>query len=368
MFNIRKKNIHKIDKILLLTIGLLLVFGLIVLASATKSLDKSFLPSQIISTVIGIILVGLLLAMDLDFIKKLYIPIYIISILLLVLVLLFGMGMEQWGANTRIAIGGVSFQPAEFVKIGLIISIARYIELNSEDINKPKVLLKILFISFLPVLLILKQPDAGTAMVFIFFIAAMLFSAGLSFKYILEALALGILSLPILYTRLDDFQKHRILNFLEPERDVSSTGWQAMQGRIAIGSGKFFGQGLFNGTQSQYNFIPEKQTDYIYAVLVEELGFLGGSLLIGLYGVMLYRIILIAKETKDLFGRLICIGFAAMFLFHIFENIGMTIGVMPITGIPLPFFSYGGTFQLTNLICIGLIFSVSIQKEPLSFE
>lgn len=196
----------------------------------------------------------------------------------------------------------------------------------------------------------------------------MLFAAGLDLRYFFAALALGIVSLPVFYASLDEFQKNRILNFLDPMRDIGDTGYQANQGRIAIGSGQFSGRGYLQGVQTQYNFIPTKETDYIFAVLVEELGMLGGFALIILYTVMLYRIVRISIESKDLFGRVLCIGIAAMFLFHIFENIGMTIGLMPITGIPLPFFSYGGTFQLSNLICIGLVLSCAIQKQPLDFS
>ena len=204
-------------------------------------------------------------------------------------------------------------------------------------------------------------------MVYTFIIIVMLFTAGIDWKYLIGATILGIISLPFLYLRLDQFQRDRILNFVHPERDLSNTGWQALQGKIAIGSGKLTGEGFLNGVQSQYNFIPEKQTDFIFAVLVEEFGFIGGFILILLYALMLYRCVVIAQNSDNLYSKLLTIGFAAMFLFHIFENIGMTIGVMPITGIPLPFFSYGGTFQIINLISIGLIISSSIQKDPLNF-
>ena len=140
-----------------------------------------------------------------------------------------------------------------------------------------------------------------------------------------------------------------------------------MQSKIAIGSGKIFGRGLFEGVQTQYNYIPEKQTDFIFAVVGEELGLIGGLALIILYFVLLYRLIKLAKNCKDTFGSMVLIGFAAMFLFHVWENIGMTIGLMPITGIPLPFMSYGGTFQLINLLCIGIALSISVHKEGLNF-
>jgi rod shape determining protein RodA len=201
----------------------------------------------------------------------------------------------------------------------------------------------------------------------LFYVAVMLFAAGLDWKYIGYAAILGIVSLPIIWMRLGEYQKGRIFGFLEPEKDLTGTNYQAYQSRIAVGSGKIFGRGLFQGTQTQYNFLPEKQTDFIFAVLAEELGLIGGLVLIFLYFILIYRLFKIAKNSKDMFGSLMVTGFTAMFLIHIFENIGMTIGLMPITGIPLPFMSYGGTFHLMNFICIGIALSVSVHKEGLNF-
>ena len=369
MFNFRKKSFKKFDFILLISVILLCIYGLVILKSATLSYDTNkYVRTQTISTIIGFIAVLVLILLDYQFFGKMYIPIYVVCIGLLVAVLILGTGDDQWGARSWLYIGSFGFQPAEFVKIGLIISLAKFIDINKETINAPFTLIKVLIFAFLPVILILLQPDAGTAMVFIFFIAAMLFVAGVKWKYIGYAALLGLMSLPILWFRLDQFQKERIFNFLDPERDTSDTGYQAMQGKIAIGSGKIFGRGLFEGTQTQYNYIPAKQTDFIFAVLVEELGFIGGVGLIFLYFIMIQRFIKIARNSTDLFGSLMCVGIAAMYLFHIWENIGMTIGLMPITGIPLPFLSHGGTYQLANLICIGIVLSVGLYKEGLSFE
>lgn len=369
MFNLRKKSFKRFDFILLITIILLCAYGLIVLKSATLSYGTNrYVRTQTIATIIGFFAILVLILLDYQFLGKMYIPIYIVCIGLLVAVLALGTGDEQWGAKSWLYIGSFGFQPAEFVKIGLIVSLAKYIDINKETINMPFTLSKVLMFAFFPVVLILLQPDAGTAMVFIFFIAAMLFVAGVKWRYIGYAFLLGLMSLPILWFRLDEFQKNRIFNFLDPERDTSNTGYQAMQGKIAVGSGKVFGRGLFEGTQTQYNYIPAKQTDFIFAVLVEELGFVGGLGLIVLYFIMIQRFIKVARNSHDLFGALMCVGIAAMYLFHIWENIGMTIGLMPITGIPLPFMSYGGTYQLANLICIGIVLSVGLYKEGLSFE
>lgn len=368
MISVRKKNIRKIDKTLLATFIILLCFGLIVLNSASLSLDRNLLPGQLAATAIGLIISLFLLALDLELIKKLYIPIYIFSLILLSLSFFFGVGQTEWGANAWVSVAGVTFQASEIAKIGLIIFFATYLDNNKKTINKPTVFGKLLILAIIPIAMVLKQPDAGTAMVMVFIIIVMLFTAGFHVKYFIAAFVTGIASLPFVYMRLDEFQKNRILNFIHPERDVSDTGYQAMQSKIAIGSGRFAGKGLNHGIQTQYNFIPEKQTDFIFAVLVEELGFLGGTLLILLYGVMIYRFVKVASETTSFYSKLIIMGITAMFLFHIFENIGMSIGLMPITGIPLPFFSHGGTFQITNILCIALVLSASIQREPLSFQ
>ncbi|WMM25757.1 rod shape-determining protein RodA [Tissierella sp. MB52-C2] len=368
MFNLKKKAYKNFDYILFFTMILLCGYGLLMIMSATLSYGTmSNVKTQGIATILGLVLIAILVLLDYEFLGKLYIPIYVICNLLLIAVLIFGIGEDQWGARSWLKIGPVRFQPAEFVKIGLIISLAKFIDNHKDRINEPFILLKILGFAFLPVVLILMQPDAGTAMVFVFFIAAMLFIAGVQWKYIGYALSLGLLSLPVLWFKLDQYQKDRIFNFIDPERDLSNSGYQAMQGRVAIGSGKIFGRGLFEGVYTQFNYIPEKQTDYIFAVIVEELGLIGGLGLIILYFIMLNRFIIIARKSKDLFGSLMIVGFAAMFLFHIWENIGMTIGLMPITGIPLPFMSYGGTFQLSNMICIGIILSISVHREELTF-
>lgn len=368
MFNLKKKAYKKFDYILFFTTLVLCAFGLVMIMSATLSYGTmGQVRSQGIATGLGLFAIIVLVLLDYQFLGKLYIPIYVMCNVLLAAVLIYGTGASDWGADSWLTIGPITFQPAEFVKIGLIISLAKFIDNNKENLNDPFTLLKILVFAFVPVILILLQPDAGTAMVFAFFIAAMLFIAGVKWKYIGYAFLIGLLSLPVLWFRLDQFQKNRIFNFLDPERDTSNTGYQAMQGKIAIGSGKIFGRGLFEGVQTQFNYIPEKQTDFIFAVIGEELGFIGGVGLIFLYLILLSRFINTAKKSTDLFGSLMVVGFAAMFIFHIWENIGMTIGLMPITGIPLPLISHGGTFQLSNLICIGIILSVGVHREELSF-
>lgn len=362
MFNLKKKNIKDIDLLLLLSTIALSVYGLVVLLSAYGG-NISAIRTQLISTIIGFIAIAILCTMDLDVIKKSFRVIYGVSIGLLILTLLIGRGLDAWGAKSWIYIGSFSIQPSEIVKVLLIFSFAAYLDKYKMTINEPKrLILSLIFVGF-PVGLILLQPDFGTAMVYLFFIAAMLFVAGISWKWIIILLLAGIVAGFIIFTNLSGYRADRIENFLNPNRDTSGSNWQQQQGLIAIGSGMLNGRGYMKGTQSQYGYIPEKETDFIFSVLAEELGFIGAVVLIVLFAIVILRLVKIAKSSRNTFVTNMVTGIAAMLFIHIFENIAMTIGLMPVTGIPLPFLSSGGTFQLICLAEIGLALSASMQKS-----
>lgn len=367
MFNIRRKNFSKLDILLILSFLALVGLGLLTLYSATLSLDHVSLKSQVIATFIGFALIILLLFIDYEFLKKASKYLYILGVFLMILVNLFGTGAETWGSDNWLVIGPISFQPSEFMKIFLILGLAWYIDKNYSKFNEPLTFIKIAIFALLPVVLILKE-DFGTALATVGILIAMFFAAGISWRYIALAAGNIIVALPIIYANLDGYQKDRILDFLDPSRDIAGSGLQAMQGKIAIGSGMLTGRGLFKGVQNQNNFIPEKHTDYIFPVLAEELGFIGVALTLFLYTLCLLRILDTGKKAKDIYGTMVCMGVFGLFLVHIFENIGMTVGVMPVTGIPLPFFSFGGTSQLVNLIAIGLVLHVRIEKSELEFS
>ncbi|WP_099320603.1 rod shape-determining protein RodA [Anaerococcus sp. Marseille-P3625] len=362
MFNLKKKNIKDIDLLLLISTIALSVYGLVVLLSAYGG-NISAIKTQLISTIIGFITIGILCTMDLDVIKRSFRVIYGISIVLLILTLLIGRGLDAWGAKSWIYIGSFSIQPSEIVKILLIFSFAAYLDKYKLTINEPKrLILSLIFVGF-PVGLILLQPDFGTAMVYLFFIAAMLFVAGISWKWILILLFAGLTVGFIIFTNLSGYRADRIQNFLNPNRDTSGSNWQQQQGLIAIGSGMLNGRGYMKGTQSQYGYIPEKETDFIFSVLAEEMGFIGAVILIILFAIVILRLVKIAKNSRNTFVSNMVTGIAAMLFIHIFENIAMTIGLMPVTGIPLPFLSSGGTFQLICLAEIGLALSASMQRS-----
>lgn len=367
MFNLKKKSLKQLDFLLLISTILLSIYGLFVLYSAFAG-SLSAIKSQIFASLLGFLLIVIICTVDLDVVKKIYKPIYIVSIILLGLTVIFGRGGEEWGSDSWLVLGPISFQPSEVTKVGLIFVLAAHLDKYKARINELPILILTLVIAGLPVGLIMLQPDFGTAMVYLFFIAIMLFLGGLDRKWIFILLALAIVAFVFMLLNLEGYKANRILDFLDPTRDTSGSGWQQQQGLIAIGSGMLSGRGYMQGTQAQYGYIPEKETDYIFSVLAEELGFVGSIIMLVLFAIMIYRQISIVKKSNNTFISLLVAGICGMFFIHIFENIGMTIGVMPVTGIPLPFFSNGGTFQLISLINIGLCLSASLQKTYYDIE
>lgn len=378
----RENRLKRFDFMLFFTTIILCIFGFIIINSATMSKlsgSEPYLKTQIAAFAIGLAALFVLVMIDYDIYGSFYIPIYGITVVLLIYVLINPVNASEWG-NVRswIAVGPISFQPSELAKFGVIISVAKYIDINKEDLNTPAVLIKVLVFAFIPIALILMQPDLGTALVFIFFIAVMLFIAGVDRKYIIAVLIIGFIFLIIGlvafyyimqdYTPNDNYMIDRIVAFLYPELDPEDTGYQVIQSKTAIGSGLVYGRGLFKGVQNQLGYLPTKETDFIFAVIGEELGLLGGLLLLSLYAILLYRLIRIARHSSNLFGSLIVSGIAAMQFFHIFENIGMTMGLMPVTGIPLPFISSGGTFMLVNMVSIGLALSVGMKRGKIDLN
>ena len=378
----KESKIKRFDFILLITTILLSIYGFIVINSATMSKavgSQPFLKTQIIAFALGIGALLVLVLIDYDLYGNFYIPIYVLTNLLLLYTLINPVEAPEWGdVRSWIEIGGVVFQPSEIAKFGVIISLAKFIDINKENINHPIVLLKVLLFAFLPVALILMQPDLGTALVFMFFTAIMIYIAGIDRKYVLFFMIVGLILLIVGvsiffqimkdYTLGDDFRFDRIVTFLYPELDPDDKGYHVIQSKTAIGSGMIYGRGLYKGVQNQLGYLPTKETDFIFAVIGEELGLMGGLVLLCLYAVLLYRLIRIARNAANMFGSLIVTGITAMFLFHIYENIGMTMGLMPVTGIPLPFISYGGTFMLVNMISIGLCLSVGMKRGKIELN
>ncbi len=294
---------------------------------------------------------------------------YPICLILLIVVLFMP---EVNGASSWFNIGSIQIQPSEFTKIAYILVLAKYIEYvhtkGKDAINKWYYVALAAFIFIIPVALIMLQPDFGTALVFASITFFMLFKSGLSYKYVLALILILIVTVPLMYFFvLSDYQQERIQVFFNPEQEPLGAGYNAIQSKIAVGSGMLFGTGLGKGTQTQWGYLPVKSSDFIFSVISEEMGFIMSALIVVLYIVMLYRILKLAETSKDRLGSVISIGVFGMLFFHFLENIGMTIGLMPITGIPLPFVSYGGSSMLTNFIALALVLSISSRRQKSLF-
>jgi rod shape determining protein RodA len=375
------KRLKFIDKPFVITLLILLVFGLVVLASASSSISSDpyfYLKKQIITITLGIVAILVIIRYEYIELRRYSWFLYGLSVLLLILVLV--LGEEVRGTTGWISIGPLpAVQPAEFTKILLIISFADFLYRRKGELNTLKEMLPCFAYMGLPFFLIMLQPDLGTALVYIAIILVMMYIAGANPKILFGLLGAGILSLVLIFLAhihfglplpLEDYQINRLIVFLDPYNDGQGgrgPGWNTIQSLVAIGSGGLTGKGLFNGTQVQLNFLPEHHTDFIYAVIGEELGFIGAAFVILLYGILILRAINISFNSKELYGTLIVLGITAMWLFHIFESIGMSIGLMPVTGIPLPFLSYGGSSMLTNLIAVGVILNINIRGRKIVF-
>lgn len=347
---------------------LLSVFGIICIYSATRTLNTNTnVIVQSGSFIIGTALMLLICFFDYEQFKNLMKPIFIFCIGILILVLAIGTGSEEVGAKSWIRFGAIGIQPSEIAKICFIITFSYHLSLVEEKINKPLTLLGLLLHLGVIVGLIMLQPDMGSVMVFLFMFICLLFVARLSYKYILPIGAAGIASLPLIYKYvLNEIQQKRIQVFFNPELEPKKGGYHVIQSKIAVGSGQFWGKGYLQGTENQLGHLPEKHTDFIFSIISEEFGFIGAMILVLALFFLVYRCFKVAQKADNTFGRYICVGVGSMLLFHIFENVGMCIGLMPVTGIPLPFISYGGTSMLTNLIAIGLVLSVAYHNKPRS--
>ncbi|NLB51557.1 MAG: rod shape-determining protein RodA [Syntrophomonadaceae bacterium] len=375
------KRLKYIDKPFLITLFLIIGFGLVILSSASNSLASDpyyYVKKQVINIIIGMVMAGAVIFFDYTQFRRYSNFIYVISLLLMISVLIFG--IEAKGSARAISIAGLpSIQPAEFAKIFIIVTFADFLVKRKDQLNTLKQMLPCFAYMGLPVLLILLQPDLGTSLVFVAITIVMMYMVGANPKILIRLILIGVAALSILlflhiqfgmWLPLEDYQIKRLTVFVNPYGDGEGgrgLGWNTIQSLVAIGSGGLTGKGLYAGSQVQLNFLPEHHTDFIYAVIGEELGFIGASLLILLYAILLIRAIFISFAAKDLYGVLIIMGISAMWLFHIFENIGMSIGLMPITGIPLPFISYGGSSMMANMIAAGIVLSINIRGKKLVF-
>lgn len=364
-----KKFLKNIEWSILICVGILIAIGCVALYSATQSTEHDELIKQLVWLGISIPIVIGIFSIDYELIIK-FSPIGYGIMLVLLVAVLFTHPIN--GATSWFIMGPVSIQPSEFTKIFVILALAFCIskiqEEGKSEISRPSKLGICLLVVAVPILLIIKQPDYGTAIAFIIATMFMLFASGINKKYIIVSLALIVIILPLMYLYiLPDHAKTRIDVFLNPDLDPRGSGYNIIQSKLAIGSGQLLGMGVKQGNQTQLGYLYPKTTDFIFSVIGEEMGFVIAGLVIVLYVVLITKIIYIAKTAKDDKGSYVAIGIAGIFIFHMVENIGMTMGLLPITGVPLPFVSYGGSSLLTNLILIGLVLNISGRRKKSLF-
>lgn len=353
--------------IALLSVGLLSVY------SATYSMSGGrhiLFVKQAWWIGIGLVAMMLTLIPDYHALQRLAYFLYGIAVLSLGAVLAVGrtgMGAQRW-----LPLGPLSFQPSELAKLLLIIMLAKYFtEDGVTEGHTLRQLVKPFILVAIPMALVVKQPDLGTALMLLFIFCAMAVVSGIKLRSFVYLAVGGILSMPlawrVFWGHLKDYQKNRILTFLSPESDPSGAGYHVIQSKIAIGSGSIIGKGYLNGTQSQLSFLPERHTDFIFSVISEEWGFVGSIMVLLIFLFIILWGIEAANRAKDRFGALLTVGIMAMISFYVIINVGMTIGIMPVVGVPLPLVSYGGTSALTTMVALGIVLNVNMRRFQLFY-
>jgi rod shape determining protein RodA len=369
---IGRRSFLKIDWLLFFTALFTSLIGLITIGSF--GIGQGYFDRQVIWLVVCVVIFFFLSFIDYRFLRRRSIVVTIFSISVMTLVSLFFLGQVSKGAQSWFSVGSVSFQPADPIKLAVIILLAKYFSKRHIEIaNVRHIILSGAYI-FLIFALVFLQPDFGSALIIFLIWFGMILVSGISKKHLLAVFVLGSICFAILWSSvLQDYQKARIINFIHPLADIRGSGYSAYQSTIAVGSGQLFGKGIGYGTQSKLSFLPEYETDFIFAAYAEEWGFFGVIILFILFGTLLWRVLLIAYYGASNFEILFACGVAIMFFSHFLINVGMNIGIMPVTGITFPFMSYGGTNLLTSFTALGILngmrrYSRSAHKEMMKNE
>ncbi|NBC32569.1 MAG: rod shape-determining protein RodA [Alphaproteobacteria bacterium] len=347
---------------LVLLIGLLAAAGFAMLYSAAHGSMDPWASRQIMRFALGVAMMVVVALVDIRLWLRLAYPFYFLafaSLLAVEVVGFTGMGAQRW-----IDLGILQLQPSEIMKVAMVLALARYFHGPTlEEVWRPSRLIVPAMIILAPAGLVLKQPDLGTALMLLMVGGAMLFIAGVRLWKFAVVVFAGLSSIPIVWQSLHDYQRDRILTFLDPERDPLGAGYHILQSKIALGSGGVWGKGFLGGTQSHLNFLPERQTDFIFTMLAEEFGLAGGLGLLGLYFLVLVHGVAIGLTSRNHFGRMLALGLTTNIFLYVFINIAMVMGLIPVVGVPLPLISYGGTAMLAVLFALGLIMSVYVHRE-----
>ena len=336
--------------------------GFFMLYSAANASFDPWTTRQVVRFGLGLILMLSITLIDIRLVMRYSYLLYAVVLALLFFVEL--RGVVGGGAQRWVDLGFINLQPSELMKVALVLAMARYFHsLSIEDAGRPLFLLLPILMVIVPVVMIIRQPDLGTALMIVMGSGVLFFMAGVRLWKFALVFVIGLASIPILWGFLKLYQKERILTFINPERDPLGAGYHILQSKIALGSGGLFGKGFLQGTQSHLNFLPEQQTDFIFTMLAEELGLIGGIGLIALYVIVLAYGFVISIRCRHQFGRLVAIGVTTTFFLYVFINIAMVMGMIPIVGVPLPLISYGGTALLTIMLCMGLLMSVHVHRD-----
>lgn len=357
-----KRLFARFDFILFFVLFLITLYGIAVIHGAVYNVPglSQYSEKQLMWFLAALPIFLIISLLDYQWIRHLCWPVYLISIIVLALLIFYGHKVK--GARSWYAIGSHRIQPSEFAKITVTICLAHFLAWKEKPVTKLWDMLAPTTIVGLPVFLILSQPDFGTAALFFPLFFVMLYASGASRRLLLLCVLLTIWGAMLAYPLLKPYQKARIKVFINPEHDTKWQGYNIRQAEISLGSGGIYGKGWKQGTQTTLGFLPERHTDFIFSTLGEQFGFVGCGVLILLYALAVWRAGRIALQSQDKFGRLLVTGLISLFLIHIFFNIGMTLRFLPVTGLPLPLFSYGGSFLLTNFIMFGIVQSVGVKK------
>jgi rod shape determining protein RodA len=359
---LERRNLHGLDWVLSFAVLSLCAVGLGMVYSATLGGPLAPLATkQVFYFTLGMIGLALALTIDYHTLASLSYVFYAASLILLLYLLLFGRAI----ANTKgwLELGPVNFQPAELTKLTTLLALSAFLSRHRSSSLTPANMGAILLIVGIPFVLIARQPDLGTAITFLPLVGVAAFLGGMRVRTILALVMIPILALPLFWNHyLKDYQKTRVLTFLDPARDPKGAGYQVLQSRIAVGSGGLTGKGFLEGTQGQLKFLPAQHTDFIFALLAEERGFVGSLVVLSLYFIVIYRCIAIARAARDLLGVYLAMGIAALFACQVLINIGVVLGLMPTTGVPLPLMSYGGSSLFTTLAGMGLVLNVWMRR------
>ena len=356
------KNILKIKKSVIITLCFILFTSILVLYSSDGGRFSSFVIRQMISIAVSLIIFIFIVSLNIKIIEdNTYKFLFFITILLFIVI---PFGKKTMGASRWINFGFFTIQPSEFAKIAVVLACSLFFsQIKTKRIYKLLTYIGFIIMFCVPLGLVVIQPDLATFIIIFATIAILFFSSGIPIKYIILFLFLVAIFLPICwYNFLQDYQKLRVINFLFPDNDPYGSGYNIKQSRIAIGSGGLFGKGFLKGTQGQLHFLPEHRTDFIFTIICEEFGFLGAIIVIFAYLYLIYYGYTVAGSVNSVYGKLICIGCSSLLFLHLFINVGMVIGLMPVAGIPLTMISYGGSSLMMGVLCVSLMICVDINR------